>query len=103
MLKTIATIVTLAATPLAAESDSVISSETDHCKQMGGMAAQIMEARQAGVTLSKTIEIVSPDDLLEALALAAYQVPRWRTPENQRMAVIDFRNEVEVMCYGEGT
>jgi len=94
MLKATLTALVVTATPLTAE--------TDHCKQMGDMAAQIMEAREVGVPLSSMMDIAADNDLLKALILSAYQVPRFSTGDYRQEAITDFRNEVEVMCYGDG-
>jgi hypothetical protein len=95
MLKAItaATILITTTAPLAAE--------TDPCEQLGQVAATVMEARQAGVPLSTVMDIMD-SDLGQALALDAYNQPRYRVEENQLRAIEDFRNEVERVCYGTG-
>lgn len=97
MLKPIILTLTLLATPLAAET------EDDNCKQLGVLAARIMEARQVGVPLSDMMEIVKGNDLLQALTIAAYQSSRFNTDAYRQEAITDFRNKVEVACYGSGT
>jgi hypothetical protein len=97
MLKPIILALTLLATPLAAET------EDDHCKQLGVMAAKIMESRQVGVPLSNMMSIAADNELLKAMILSAYQSSRFSTDAYRQEAITDFRNEVEVMCYGSGT
>lgn len=90
MLKPITFALTLAASPLTAE--------TDVCAQAGSLAAKIMEARQVGVPVSAVISIFE-DDNMTAIILAAYQTPRFSSDEYQQRAIADFRNEIEVICY----
>lgn len=95
MLKTIITTITLAiATPLAAETDVPAT-----CKDLGQLAESIMEARQSGVTLSRSMEVAEGSDFTQALVLAAYQTPRFNTDEYQRESITDFRNAVELACF----
>jgi hypothetical protein len=97
MLKPIILALTLLATPLAAET------EGHPCEMLGGLAAQIMEARQVGVPLSDMMRISADSELIQALTISAYQSPRFSTDAYRQEAITDFRNEVEVMCYSSTT
>ena len=97
MLKPIILALTLLATPLAAET------EEHPCETLGGLAALIMEARQLGAPLSEMMRIAADNELLKALTITAYQSPRFSTDSYRQEAIKDFRNEIEVMCYGSAT
>jgi hypothetical protein len=96
LLTTLAVLAALAMPATAQVDDSM-------CPDMGAMAVEIMAARQAGMAISTMIELL-PDDpasaeLIRAVVMAAYAVPRFSTDEAQARAAADFRNDVELACY----
>jgi hypothetical protein len=58
-----------------------------------------MEYRQKGASVGNLMKIAKESELLRAIILAAYQVPRFSTEEYQQQAVADFGNEVMFVCY----
>lgn len=71
------------------------------CRLKGSWASVVMRARQMGMPLSKQIEMSAnaPGGSRDAV-IAAYKYPRYSTLEMQGKAVEDFRNEVELKCFG---
>lgn len=76
------------------------------CGPYAEMARGIMTARQNGVPMDQLFSLFAdavkahPEtgDLVRTSIMAAYEVPRWNTQENQQAAVIDYGNEVMMMC-----
>jgi hypothetical protein len=102
MIRTALTVLMLTATPLAA----LTQEQTAVCTALGGLAQQIMEARQMGVPLSQMIAVLPPEedqDATQAMILRivvnAYDAPRYSTDTYQRIAAMDYRNEIETMCF----
>lgn len=80
--------------------------ELDGCTDMGRIAAAIMEERQNGRPLSDIIALTTGRDyaqpvidLVQGLAVIAYQSPRYRGDQAQQEAIQDFRNMVESECF----
>jgi hypothetical protein len=71
---------------------------------MGHVAEAIMTARQGGVVMSTAMRLASDvgeplkAGMIEMIKLA-YNEPRYSTEDYQQKAIIDFRNEVELICY----
>ena len=102
MIRTALTALMLTATPLAA----LTQEHTAICTALGGLAQQIMEARQMGIPLSQMIVALPPtegEDTPQAMILRivvnAYDTPRYSTDTYQRIAAADYRNEIETMCF----
>ena len=91
MLKPLTLIIALTVTPLTAE--------TDTCKLLGDVAETAMDRRQEGVSLSTLMGVID-GDLVKSIIILAYEQPRYSSPEYQRRASEDFRNDVEAACYG---
>lgn len=79
----------------------------DICPRIGGLAENIMQGRQEGVSMSAMMAVV-PDgqgstDALEGIAremvLQAYQTTRWHTERNRRREAEDYRAQWELICY----
>ena len=95
MIKTIAFV-------FAASVPSDGNLETDPnviCPSLGRAAYAVMDARQAGVPVSKAMELAGDNDFWKAVVLQAYAVPRFSVDENKKQASDDFRNAIELGCY----
>lgn len=68
------------------------------CEGVALIAEIIMKSRQAGVSLSRSLEIAEGDELLREIALRAYEQPRMSTPQNQQRMIEDFRDELHLEC-----
>jgi hypothetical protein len=85
----------------------------DICDSMAKMAKSIMGARQTGGSMAEMMRIAEsscPKDmtvdicqaftkLQKGIVVAAFEVPRYETPENQQNAVTDFGNQEYLSCY----
>jgi hypothetical protein len=96
----------LAAAALLALTTAPAPAETplEACAMIGELAEAIMDGRQSGMAMSTMMGIVPAKedparDLIAALIAEAYDSPRFGTPQNQRRAVQDFRNNVEAQCF----
>jgi hypothetical protein len=78
------------------------------CATVATTSAGIMEARQVGVEMQDLIAAVSEVDKgkeqsdmtkdMIKVVIAAYEQPRYESPEAQRMMVTDFKNEWFLKC-----
>ena len=92
MMMTFAALAFVAAT-------SEIDTPPDPCQAVGSLAAQIMDHRQAGTSMSDLMAAAGHIELARLLIIEAYNIPRMSVPENQLREVQDFRNMAEAMCY----
>lgn len=84
-------------------SGASVHAERASCAEIGSLAHTIMEARQSGTPMSRVMEILEDFPAAPPLVIAAYGTPRFSTKSYQAEAASDFRNEVEVLCYGTST
>ena len=76
----------------------------DQCQGLEDAARPVMSARQAGVPLSKVLEVSESDKnsdvrkLTRLIALEAYGKPRFETEEYQARATADFADEIRLIC-----
>jgi len=93
-----AILVTLAlwAAPVFAQD---VGGTEDPCITLGVLSTTVMDARQRGVSLGDIMTAAQGNDILQAITLAAYQVPRFTTEEYQQQAIADFGNEIMLACY----
>ena len=78
------------------------------CAPFSTISGGIMEARQVGVEMQELIAAVSEVDKgkeqsemtkdMIKVVIAAYEQPRYESPERQRMMVTDFKNEWFLKC-----
>lgn len=80
--------------PLHAESSS-----EDPCVTISRLAEKIMENRQAGIAMTDMMKIADSNELIRQMIIAAYEEPRFSSDKHQRNAVMDFRNQIELVCY----
>ena len=109
IFKSIAIALALAASPAQAETaqaEPKVETWTDICPDMGETAETVMNSRQEGSTLSSLITILDdlpmhPDlkEYFRVMTFAAFEETRWRTAENKRRAVEEFRERWELSCY----
>lgn len=76
------------------------------CKAIGETARLIMERRQADVPMSEMIQAIDgikgPESVGKfgrELVIMAYQKPDFSVEDNQREAIAEFGNEMELACY----
>lgn len=73
--------------------------DAEICVLHGVISGRLMETRQAGVPLQKTLEVINErapefkDDLLEA-----YSSPRYSRKDNQKEAIVEFTNKKMLEC-----
>jgi hypothetical protein len=73
------------------------------CKEYSTVSAKIMEGRQSGVAMSKTMEIFTGEDgnidpLMESIIMEAYEAPRMSVETNQQRYIEDFENTIFLRC-----
>ena len=73
------------------------------CALVGDVAQSIMEERQSGVPMSDAMRVAGDNEALRAMVVAAYSYPRFSSDSYRKEAATDFRNEIELICYGTGT
>lgn len=75
------------------------------CPSLGDAAAAIMTSRQNEIPMSnvmKTVLSAIPDEsapVFRSIIMMAYDQPSYRTPDNRKRAIDEFRNEIENACY----
>jgi hypothetical protein len=104
-------LLTAAVLAFAAPAHAETAQETrDFCEMIGGLAQEVMDARQRGIELSQIIGAFGadseyPDELrlvIREMALVAYQTPMLLNPVAGVAAVADFRTKYEIACYMSG-
>lgn len=73
----------------------------EYCKLTAEAAGYIMVARQRGKDLAEVMEAAESAEM-KAFAVEAYESPRYRTPEHQKRAIEDFRNDAFLKCFKSG-
>ncbi len=96
-------VVTFLALTLASQASAEVSQSLDnYCRSLAKSAEVMMALHQTGKqTLSQALDEIpngSQLPLLQMMAVAAYQAPRYRTPAAQGGAVASFNNLVYAMC-----
>jgi glucose-6-phosphate 1-dehydrogenase len=77
---------------------------TSLCKTFSSIAVQIMTARQEGVPLVDLLEIAAQGKskdlnvIAKKLVIAAYEEPRFKTPQNVQRTIDKFRDQVTLDC-----
>lgn len=81
------------------------SAVSDNCMDISIIAGQIMTARQSGVEMSQLFDATDRKTKSDALRAAlkatireAYKTRRYRSPEYQQRAVIDYKNAAYQAC-----
>lgn len=92
-----------AAAPGSTAQSTSRSGSPELCKANSETARMLMEARQSGALMSKAMATVgSGDEQHRKMIIAAWDSPRYSTPENQQRAVQDFENDVYLQCIKAG-
>lgn len=68
------------------------------CKAVESLAAEIMDCRQSGVQMSKTMEIANGNKMLIMFIEEAYNSPKYRVESNRKEANIEFGNKAYLRC-----
>lgn len=73
----------------------------DACKNLGEIAAGIMNYRQSGKPLHEMMERATStnNQLLKSIVIEAYERPIFPDAEGRTRTIADFRNDVELVCY----
>lgn len=90
--------------PVAAQEAATPEQAQELCSTLGETASQILLLRDSGMPLSRVLELTETTEpgmakLARAMAMAAYDLPRFSTPKMKLKQSQDFRNEVELMCF----
>jgi hypothetical protein len=87
-------LITIAALTIACAT----ASASTICQTVGKLAYTMMDARQAGLSLTELLAMPSRTPLGRTILLDAYESPRFHTEEMQERAKVDFRNKWELAC-----
>ena len=104
MRKLLITVAVLSAfsTSALAETQAKEPTKRDFCKSHSELIGKVMHARQAGVPLSRILEILDDGSALSELeiemALMAYGKPRYSTERMQERAIQEFANNAMLLC-----
>lgn len=85
---------------------TIAADKADECEEMDAMAESVMNARQAGVPMSKLYKIgVKGNDyasnIYKMIVDGAYKETRFSSPEYQEKAVTDYRNLIFQACINQ--
>lgn len=80
------------------------TTKAELCESFGELAETFMESRQIGIPMSQMMLILPQVDaeVLEMAALMikmAYSQPMLSYAENQKKAIVRFRDQIEVACF----
>ena len=93
-------LITALAVSLAFVTQTHAQTNSDNtCTIWGNLAESSMVARQKGYPLSKLLEKIKGNDLIREVIIGAYEEPRYRTQTYKRIAVQNYRNKWELICY----
>lgn len=82
-------------------SVSASNERNELCKDIGGLAKSIMQARQSGAPAHDLIEILGDDnESLRAIVIDAYSTPMFSTDEFKNREVTKFMNKWYLGCLG---
>lgn len=98
-------------TPAPSESNPQESSEVPNraeklelCKEASQFAGKVMEARQAGIAMSRLMAMDMSDEMASTahqMIIQAYERPRMRVEENKKVEIENFENEWHLLCVKE--
>lgn len=77
-------------------------SKDETCKRWGDLAAKIMDLRQLEEPMSSVIKLIASDKeskITRAIIIDAYNLPSYKTKQNQKRATDEYRNKVELECF----
>lgn len=95
---------TLIAWPSLADTPATQDQVQELCTSLGESATYVLLARENGLPLSKVLELsqTSTPEMTKfarEMAMMAYDLPHFSTPEMQAKQSQDFRNQIELMCF----
>ena len=78
----------------------------DPCALLGGLAKEVMDARQAGTPMSALMQqftkaLPGLSEAHKSFLISAYEEPQWNSEAKRADAANRFRNEFELKCYKE--
>ena len=86
---------------VAALVSAPVLAEESNCAGISALSYQVMDSRQAGVSLVTMMDIVKDSgirELAEAMILEAYQSPRYHTQQVAQRESEDFRDKWTLAC-----
>lgn len=88
-------------------SSSFVQADDESCKAMAFLAKQIMAGRQAGVPMTKAIDLSKNENqtvekVSRLFVIAAYEEPAYSTKAMQEKAINEFENKMYLPCIKEG-
>lgn len=88
-------------------SPSLVRADDKNCEAMAFLAKQIMAVRQAGVPMTKAIELSKDNNetvekISRLFVIAAYEEPAYGTKVMQEKAINEFENKMYLPCIKEG-
>lgn len=84
-----------------------LSAHADHeelCSTVATLAHSVMNARQSGVSLTKSLKLANNgtnkgvNNLTRLFVMEAFKEPRYRTEQYQSDAILDFENKQHLDC-----
>lgn len=86
---------------------ALAQSAYDVCPKIGNVAEGVMTARQSGMVMSVVVSRIEaltdmgPDakQIVIAMIMAAYEVPQFGGDEAKSIAIKEFRNNNELLCW----
>lgn len=69
------------------------------CPAIGGLAEQIMTARQLNIPMDQMMEIKGDSDVAASIVIDAYKQPAYITESAQNREIADFKNAALSVCY----
>lgn len=72
----------------------------DFCEAVADFAGSIMAARQGGVPLGASLEMVDGTIVpnIREMVIAAYDTPRYSSDEIRAEVILDFSNDIHLQC-----
>lgn len=100
MLMTITLLGTTNSTVGTTNSTEAISDSSGDCTRVAQLAASVMTARQNGVSIERAQKLISRgsnsanvDSALDSLVSDAYSEPIAESPEEQAVAILEFKSK----------
>jgi len=89
----------LSAALLAAPATAQTRAQIELCTVIGEAAESIMTDRQNGISMSQMMRLADGFDIIQALIMSAFSVPRLYSLGDRRAAISGFREGAENTCF----
>ena len=83
---------------------AAVAMDPDECRKLSGVAKTIMEARQKGMPMADMMDVATAQgdtpfgNFTKSTTIAAYEEPRFGTPEMRSRAISEFENGIYLEC-----